>query len=147
MCQVAFDDRVRIGMAKMLESVPAEIQKGLPTKQAETGDLHGLAMLKILPIYIAVAKVHCCIGSTLAIAKVAKSWKFQTTSANNKSNTWLQHASMPTYRRRSIGMRFTSSCLASLKLQASVIKSHSAHNYTVVHYCEAFSSGFNGLNV
>lgn len=33
--QVAFDDRVRIGMAKMLESVPAEIQKGLPTKQAQ----------------------------------------------------------------------------------------------------------------
>ena len=50
-CQVAFDDRVRIGMAKMLESVPAEIQKGLPTKQAETGDLHGFAVLKILLIY------------------------------------------------------------------------------------------------
>ncbi|CAK9067888.1 unnamed protein product [Durusdinium trenchii] len=33
--QVAFDDRVRIGMAKMLESVPAEIQEGLPTKKAQ----------------------------------------------------------------------------------------------------------------
>jgi len=33
--QVAFDDRVRIGMAQMLESVPAEIQTGLPTKKAQ----------------------------------------------------------------------------------------------------------------
>ena len=32
--EVAFDDRVRIDMAKMLESVPAEIQEGLPTKKA-----------------------------------------------------------------------------------------------------------------
>ena len=32
---MAFDDRVRIGMAKMLESVPVEIQAGLPTKQAQ----------------------------------------------------------------------------------------------------------------
>ena len=31
---MAFDDRVRIGMAQMLESVPAEIQTGLPTKKA-----------------------------------------------------------------------------------------------------------------
>eukprot|EP00438_Fugacium_kawagutii_P025933 Skav202352 [mRNA] locus=scaffold2638:310766:317503:- [translate_table: standard] len=33
--QVAFDDQVRIGMAQMLESVPAEIQGDLPTKQAQ----------------------------------------------------------------------------------------------------------------
>ena len=125
-------------MAKMLESVPAEIQKGLPTKQAETGDLHWFAVLTILLIYslnkgslllwINMDQPSAKVANIAGILNHQRQQKIQHLAATccNSANLQAQ-IDWDAFHFELLGGH-------AKRPQASVIKlhsAHSAHSYTV----------------